>query len=186
MKVFLSIDFEACDGYGKWIAFAVGVFEYYTGTVLHKMIRYIRRPPEEYDTQRQVFWSNNRQAHQWILQHAVDTPANKVEDELCRFVRNMWVLYPRLRVVSDNPSFDIRILDNMLAEREMPLCNMSSRGEWSHVICSYSVQRSLQCAIYPRVKDTFTSHMAHTPWFDVCQKMNQFFCVLDQYPQLVY
>jgi hypothetical protein len=196
--VILTVDFESCDAYGTWIAYAAGIFSYPSGKVLRKLVRYIRRPIDQYDYKRKAFWLNKqRVAHDFIQNQAWDqSQEKKLELELVNFVREAHRQYPQLQVVSDHPTFDLRILDNMLQKHSKPLCTERHNGNWHHPVCTFTYGLSVQewggykniDALYQtsfgtmatgREVDGHVDEPLHTPWRDVMRIVGKYFKVLD-------
>ena len=191
----LAVDFEACDSAGTWIAFAAGVFSYPDGTAVERLVRIVKRPMEVYDYQRKAFWLNRHpKAHEWLQERAqaIET-AEAAETELAQFVREAHRRYPQLQVISDNPTFDLRLLDNILCSRGLPPCSIRADMSWTHAICTYSHAISAQQWIGTRNLDAMHRSMfggtsnrtvsdkdpLHTPWKDLITMVNNYFMVQD-------
>lgn len=191
----LAVDFESCDARGTWIAFAAAVFQYPGGQMIDSIVRAVRRPVESYDEPRRAFWfANHLEAHKWIERIAQPiTRTHALEGELCEFVRRAHRNYPHLTVLSDNPAFDLRLLDNMLCDRGMPVCSARDNGAWTHPMCSFSFSVALQkwavahnwsemqrhLLTKTRATQPLNTDPLHTPLRDVIAMVNRYFVTLD-------
>lgn len=195
--IVFTVDFEACDGYGLWIAYAAGVFSYPSGRCIESLVRYIKRPLSAYDDARKEFWLvNHKTAHDWICTHGEDiSHEEKYERELVQFIREAHRRYPHMRVISDNPSYDLRILDNLCQKYKAPPCTQRHDGKWHHPICTYTYALVVQLWLGTRNTDLLYNMSAakhqrttrqsdsceppHTPWTDVQQLVYKYFRILD-------
>ena len=110
---------------------------------------------------------------------------NEVEKKIVWLVRWIKENYKSFWTISDNPSFDIRLLDNILSKHNEPSISIRSDGSFFQPICTWSFKRSLSlvgkkpaknslkniCKIVNGIKSvnlqlSIGMYLRHTPLFD--------------------
>lgn len=184
-RYFLCVDFEACDAKGAWIAVAAGIFSYPSRCVVDMFMRAVRRPTYEYDQKRRVFWFvEHRAAHDWLMEIALapeEIPT--VERELAKFVREAHRRFPGLEVLSDNPAYDLRMLDNIMQRHDQPPVTERHDGSWARPTCTISFAHAAQMLLgrdWSAPTGTPRAEPPHTPWRDVQDIVDAHFRVLDR------
>lgn len=193
--MYLCVDFESCDGNGTWIAGAAGVFQEGSHGTPSRLVEaaefYMHRPLSQYDDKRRQFWLEmNASAHAYIEHRAggdhTDDVVQAKERAFCVFLRSAHDRYPSLKVVSDNPQFDLSVCNTMLRKHGFADVNVRSNGAWLHPICTFSYALAAQqltphdwwrpaakshCALFQRAQ----SYPSHTPLHDICMIMSNYF-----------
>jgi hypothetical protein len=153
-----SVDFESVDIYGDmWIAFAAIVMDTDTEQVVQQIHRYVPRDINVFSDMQMYFWFHqNLEAYTYMMKRCIcgKNPI-PLEIELANFARRMHTLYPDLIVIGDNPSFDYRLLNNILRDtRSLP---MHYRNNYSYVPI-----RAVRSNA-----NVFVEGIKHTPMHDV-------------------
>mmetsp|Transcript_20776 Transcript_20776/g.29273 ORF Transcript_20776/g.29273 Transcript_20776/m.29273 type:complete len:238 (+) Transcript_20776:300-1013(+) len=112
------------------------------------------------------FWKAYPVAYQFncdLIRESVRrfSTSKHVEEHICKFVESLRELYPRFWLISDNPSFDIRIIDNILHRHGNASINFRSASVFLQPICSWSFKRALQMAWHRGVgKPDVSQHLS--------------------------
>lgn len=198
----LVVDFEAYRVDDRsWMAFAAAICAYPKGFIMESITRILKIPIEQYDEPRKQFWTGQaKESHEYLIAHGSDPScAEQYELELVKFVRDAHRKYPTLQIISDNPSFDICLLDNILLKHKQPASCYRANGTWTHTICTYSFQVALQDAYHTknlhmvhrrfygynrlvlRQVDNISADesIAHTPYHDIMRVASNYFIALD-------
>lgn len=98
------------------------------------------------------FWRENQEAYEKnckIIEESSEVyrTTQNSENAISVFVETLKLTYHRFWMISDNPSFDIRILDNILTRQGKPLVNYRSKNVYLQPICSWSFRQALQLAL---------------------------------------
>ena len=172
--LYFACDFETCNS-KDWFGFYGVLYEWtpHTVRILRELEVYVNRPLEKFDQKRKKFWLvKNRQSYDYMMNSVTHTSVEKAEYDICKFVRS--IMYnSSVRVVSDNPQFDLGyILDTMLERHGKRLSTIRHCGKWRHSICSFSYTYGVAV---PALQGTSN----HTPKSDVGKFMHRFFYVLN-------
>lgn len=186
------IDYESCHARMErsWLAFCAVVVHYPSGVVCERLDGYVTRPLSEYDLPRQTFWSQRfPRAHRYIEDQArqLNRPAEEQELALVGFARAMHDKYPHLRLLSDNPTFDLGLLNTWLERYGRPSMMHGQRGNYVHPYCLHTgrlLMRALRCSVTavpvrPVEQVANNRDLAHTPWYDVCKLVTEAFRQFD-------
>ena len=198
----LSVDFEAYRFEdNSWFGFSAAICGYPMGCIVDSITRILKVPVEFYDEPRKHFWLTlHPKSHEYMYTHGEDMQKRKhFEMELVKFVRDAHRKYTALTVISDNPSFDIRLLDMLLAEYKAPASCYRADGTWHHVVDTASYQMALQDCFHTKsllsihrkwftrnrlivrqVDNVQPEHaILHTPLYDCLQVASAYFIALD-------
>lgn len=137
MRVYLCIDFEAINQQGDWWAYGCMLAHYHNGAILESIESYCDRSPEEFDAATREFWDTHPEARDRIKQKAVGLDRETEEKRLCDFIQSVFSQQSSVHVVTDNPQFDLRLLDNLLVKHGFPVIAMRA-GCYVHSVCSVS------------------------------------------------
>jgi hypothetical protein len=188
-KYVLCVDFEACNTNGTWLAFAAVIMEYPSRRIMSSIEHSIQRMEYEYDHKTKRFWQKHKQAFRYITQRA--RPAQErfqVEQYLVSFLRDAHWRYPDIQVISDHPTFDLRLLDNILERFGVSLCSFRQDGSWHHPICTISYKKAVDVILHQQpVTKRFVNPIVsipHTPLYDSVQICLDYFETIDRLESL--
>jgi hypothetical protein len=185
----LTVDFEACNGQGTWMSYCCAVAHYPERIILCEVRATVKRPAQSYDDVRRDFWFNKHRAAYDALQAYV-SEVKSAELQLVQFVQRAHQDHPFLQVVSDNPAFDLHLLNDMLMRHGYPTSNFRMNGKWCAPICTRSfikcyrlLQGGAELPPAPVSQSAFSVDavvgIPHTPWFDVRKILSDYFNCCD-------
>ena len=130
----------------SWFGFSVAICTYPMGSIIDSLTRILNVPFDEFDEPRRRFWNDVHPASlAYLRSEGKDMKfREEFEKELSSFVRRAHDKYPKLVVTSDNPTFDIRLLDIILLKHKVPAVCFRSDGTWTHVVDTVSYQNAVQ------------------------------------------
>lgn len=200
-KTFLTVDFEAINAHGRWVAYGAVVSLYPSGQVIAQLKGACVRKPEEYDEHTSQFWeqSDHKDTLQALTLNA-NTDPEVEEKKLCTFVREQLDKYPDVVMLQDNPQFDCAILNDMMSRNNMmPVSSrlMNNKRKYRSTICSksfrsgvavlfggqetlaYNIASHQRSCNPSRDIDTLATGPKHNPICDAAQTQSQFFAMMD-------
>ena len=113
-KVFLCMDFETTNRQDNWYCVCMLVATYPSGKILHSFEKYCTVTKEDFDQETLIFWNQHEEAYKSNDKHRNAMSQSDVEKEICKFISDIRSKYLGFYVVSDNPTFDICILNQIL------------------------------------------------------------------------
>jgi hypothetical protein len=174
-EVYIVWDFETFAP-GEWFAVAVCIAEYPSRKILMEYKVSIPLPLKNFHPDFRKFWEAlaplKLQLDQESRTHVSPSfqyvdygfEISKKRRELCQFMRQAHVRYPRLRTISDNPGVDLAILDRMLAQENLPAMSVRHNGKSAPVLDTRSYKLGVMGVINGKAKDTVeTVHRALFP-----------------------
>lgn len=187
-RVYLAIDFESIDTHGTWLSYAMVVAEYPSGKVLEERVSGCKRKLANYHPKTKIFWLKNEDAHGHILTQYGHLDPISEETLLCQFLQSICMKYQDLHVVSDNPQFDIRILDNILRKnKKEPISSRSN--SYFPTTCAWSYKQAVMSVLgrsaFKRTKKGGNREvdqnilLRHCPLSDCMRILSNHFHVLD-------
>jgi hypothetical protein len=197
-QVYISVDFEAIDE-NVWWSFGLIVSNYPLGNVIQKfqvgcdrsthicenkeINEFWKKHPAAYEANRLIGGKNTQKEAEWAIVH---------------FIREIKKKY-NFFLISDNPAFDVKILDDILARNgEKAIC--FRKGDYLQCLDTWTFRLAtmqilgLKSSDLNRVhanlnrplremdficQDDQTEFPRHTPVFDACQLALQYFKVKD-------
>ena len=172
MPVYLTIDFESTDKKGTWFSYAVILAEYPSGKILSMRQSGCNRPKTDYDEKTLKFWNKNLKAHN---QMTATYKTNKVEHEelcLCKYISQILAEYPTVYLISDNPQYDIKLVDNILAKYDFDPISMRNDKLYFQCICTWSYRLGVK-AILNQKRIDINALESNLP--DVYRELNAYF-----------
>jgi hypothetical protein len=196
-QVYVAIDFEAIDT-DIWWTFSAVVTNFPEG---HKIEQFTigvdRNKHEIQNTSIRDFWSKHSEAFAINKEIAGKVSEETAENNLVQYILDLKTRFQNFFLITDNPAFDVRLLDNILAKHGQK--SMSIRnGEYFQAIDTWSyrlatmqllgfrshelsrLHNTLQRPVRPItcfVNDS--NHRAHTPMYDASVLTSQYFKVKD-------
>jgi hypothetical protein len=190
-KIFLTIDFETVDGEDKWIACALMVATYPSGKIIEIFETSCQRSKEDYNERAKVFWKKNNRAHSFIEKQGMGQSVSDEEKKICENIRRIFDTYPDIYFVSDNPSVDVKIIDQILKRNGYPFTSFRGK-KYFQCICTWSFKLGIKSIIgnsldrlSPIEKRPTSAYFGyhHTPKSDCARILNSHFEVLDSLNQ---
>ena len=202
MAVVLTIDFEAYRfDDDSWLAFSVGICTYPMGCILDSLTRILKIPLDMFDQPRKHFWQIMHPESYAYLQRQGEDAANRevYEKELVQFVRDAHRKYENLSIISDNPTFDVTLLDTILTKHGAPKSCFRHDSTWTHIVDTRTYQDAIQDCfqtknltaihrkafgrnrlIVRQVDNIPHEHaIVHTPFYDCMKVASSYFIALD-------
>lgn len=195
-KLYFTVDFECVNIRGTWLSYGAVLSAYPSRRVISSIQATCHRSESEYDTHTLQFWKKHPEAHRSILVEASPNIAvNTLERHMCEYVRGVLNTYPNVFVVSDNPQFDIRILDNMLTQHGYPPVSYRPNGRYFQTLCTWSYRQAILGVLPSRTRSVLSRHaissrtsmsqldslkgVAHTPIHDCANILESHYAHLD-------
>ena len=141
--VYVTIDFEAVNQKGVWLCYCIMVSEYPRGKVIEFHQGRCDRSDDEYDEITKQFWENHSDAYHIIKSQYQCLPINDANKLLCSRISDIVSKYERAYFVSDNPQFDLKILDNILTSNGYDPVSRRSENLYLQCVCTWSFQLSI-------------------------------------------
>lgn len=150
-QLFVCVDFKCANRKGAWLCYCIMVSEYPTGTILYSTVGYCHRHAGVYDESTMAFWNKHRRSYDLIVSEYADN-VQDAELLLCQYIGHIVREFPNARVISDNPQYDIRILDNVLTSHGWEPVSCRG-GSYSQCVCTVSFERAV-LAMYKHTPPT--------------------------------
>lgn len=193
MKVFMTIDFESVNQNGKWFAYAIMIASYPSGEILDTKESICHRSVEDYDDVTRDFWEKHPEAYEQLMWKSSNNTPEQQEIELCKYVSNILLKYPHIYIISDNPQYDIRLLDNILERHSFSPVALRSNNLYLQCICTWSFKMGVISILGKPHKHFFTKKPnisknrrvddyfgpKHMPIADCAYILSQHFGVMD-------
>lgn len=196
-KHFLTIDFESVTQTSKWFAYALMLVEYPSGKIVQCKEGGCKRVLSEYDVESKIFWNKHKNAHDYLLKkHENVSDDIEIEEfNLCSCIRQIIQDFPNVYIVSDNPQYDIRLLDNMLEKYNFPPISVRGPDIYYQCICTWSFQLAT-LALLDLKREDINNYLhnnkllkqrqidsyfglRHTPTADCARILNEHFQLMD-------
>ena len=152
MRIYITIDFECVNTRGSWLCYSVLASSYPAGNVVYQCDGACVRSPDEYDDRTAAFWEKHP-----VAKKAIDNmsalPVKAAEALLCDRIVALLKRFPDAYFVSDNPQYDIRIVDNILTTRGFGKISDRRQNTYRQTICTWSFQLSVLSVYNYRLSD---------------------------------
>jgi hypothetical protein len=197
-QVYVAIDFEAIDT-DKWWTCSVIVSNFPEGQIIEQFTIGVDRSEFKIqDDSIREFWLKHSDAFAVNTKIAGTRSEEVAEKELVKYVLNLKRKYHNFFLISDNPSFDVRLLDNILAIYGEKSMSLRLGGDYFQCIDTWSYRLSTQQLLNFRSHELSRVHgtlqrpvrpvtrfveesggLRHTPTFDAMVLTSQYFKVKD-------
>lgn len=175
---FVSIDFE-CFNPNVWQSMAIVVYDKY-GIKESFTSHCEREVPSTKKTG--MFWDKHRDAFDHNL---ITGKGRNVKDEefrICTFIRRMKRVYTRCYLVSDNPEFDIGLLNDILIRNGQTIISHRRHNLYLQTICTWTSKLVLKMLGIRQQKLDIIEYcgqgIPHTPLHDCKRILNDYLCTL--------
>lgn len=195
--VYVTIDFESVNTCGRWYCYSIMVSNYPKGDVLEIQTGGCTINDSEYDAATAAFWNRNRKAHD--INRSDDNykklPPQEATILLCSRISKIMKEYPRVYFVTDNPGYDLTILNTILVQNGYNPVSNRDGDVYFQCICSWSFRLSTLAILgisRSKVNEYLRQHNIrhdrtvdiyfgprHTPQADCARIMSQHFEILD-------
>lgn len=143
------------------------------------------RQVDEYDQYTLNFWNQNPKVHAMLQQEGSGNCVAEEEKKLCDFISHAFIEYPNVITVSDNPHFDMAIMNNILQKYQCPPIALRS-GRYFRPLCTWSFAQAFRATKHVIDNNSNTGRdvdkkvvIRHHPFWDCCWILSQHFKMLD-------
>lgn len=181
-EVYLTFDFEAVNRNGLWWACGIVLAEYPTRKVLDHRLFIVDRRVRDFDKHTMSFWSKNVAAFMFLRNHSTAVSEQKAEIELIDYLNSVWKKYVRVKIISDNPQFDVRLMDNILIKNGQPVLALRVPNKYLYVTCTRSFRQGCtknNIIIQGKTLHIINHVLQHVPVNDSCHILSRHFDILD-------
>ena len=141
-KLFMTIDFESIAD-NKWIAASFMIAEYPSGQIIETNEFGCYRHISEYSDKSIIFWHKNPKAWKYIKDKFAHHDRKIEEINMCLKINQILDTYPNIHLISDNPQFDIKMMDNILSEHGYEFTSSRKYNSYRQCLCTWSFQRAI-------------------------------------------
>ncbi len=155
----MVIDFES-DRNGTWTCFAAVVICWSS----QKLLQYVQighstkgvpepagptEEQKEFDADLLAFWKRHPDAQQYNAKLCARHTKPEAEKIITEFVKGVKSSWPNFYLLTDNPSLDVRLLDNILLQNGSTPVSYRTKatGKYRQPVCLWSFGRSLPAYI---------------------------------------
>lgn len=197
-QVYVAIDFETID-IDTWWTVSIVVTNFPEGQIIEQFTTGVDRSLHNIqDKSIKDFWADHKAAFEINTEIAGRCSEAFAEKELVNYITDLKRKYQSFFLITDNPAFDVRLLDNILAKYgkdAMSLRNgdyFQAIDTWSYRLAtmqilgfrSHELSRVHSTLQRPFFRDvtSFVQNsggLRHTPVFDACVLTSQYFQVKD-------
>ena len=189
---YVIVDFE-CTEPNQWQS--VGIVLYERRGTCGRIVRKLHVACDRGDTvsssTSRVFWSRNKAAFDYNVRMGKGRSIEAAETDICAFVVDLKRAFPHFYLLSDNPEYDVALLNSILTRHDLSVMSHRSETIYHQAICTWSSRRTLGllglkhqttdmvglCRYHER------GMLAHTPLFDCMKILNDYLCTIDSIAQ---
>jgi len=144
MRIYTSVDFEAVNAKGDWWACGIVVAEYPSRRVLFSETYTCPRSRGEFDPVTLNFWQEHPNAFRFLRHLETKTSVVDAEILFCSELMRLIHRFPKFFLLSDNPQFDIALLDQILLRGKLPKIAQRCPDKYLHTTCTRSFQQAVR------------------------------------------
>ena len=197
-QIILGVDIEVFQNVPKWSSIGMIVAKWPCGTILDKFETGCMRGSNTLGSDKVAFWGKHTDAYKYNNNLCKSKKVYEEEERISVFLSKWLKQYPNVYIVSDNPSFDIAMLQNIyqghaIRQKISPLPSIMIRNQvYYQPICTWSMKRSIRLITGMNVKymkkdtnrDIYKmshnpSGIPHTPLFDTAKILDEYLSILD-------
>ena len=200
-KIVLCVDIEVFQHQPKWTTIGIMVAKYPCGSILDMFETGCVRQTNTIAPDKRSFWNKYPDAYEYNIKLCKNKKVYEEEKRISAFVSKWMKKHPNLYIISDNPAFDIAMLQTIYqnnAQRNDPTqTNISSitirEGQYYQPVCIWTMKRCVQLLTGTNIKylkqknkHHAISNMAHdknnilhTPLYDASKIIDEYFLLLD-------
>ena len=180
---YVVIDFE-CIRPNEWQSVGIIVYEQRgcSGRIIRQISCACDRGTDMLDTSTSLseFWRQNQDALEYNRKMGHGISVLDAEVRICKFVEKIKRDFPHFYLVSDNPEYDIGIMNQILIRHGLSVMSQRTSTIYHQSICTWSTRRALEqagirCPWHDHVgiKNAMAhGQMPHTPVFDCMRILN--------------
>jgi hypothetical protein len=186
-RTYVGIDVE-CFQPRKWKSIGIVVVTYPSGRIVDSME--IGTQHSDVSKTCQEFWDRHPKSFEYnvALGHGTDSDAQ--ECIMCTFLERILTVYPHAFILSDNPSLDIAVVEDIF-QRKMNRSMLVRNDRFYPVVDTWSARMTLQSVIGRMIPQNTTctrdvtliwnnaETIDHTPRMDAYKVVSRYFSVLD-------
>jgi hypothetical protein len=198
-KVIMCVDIEIFQHQPKWSTIGILIVKWPCGSILDSFETGCARGTNSLSRETKLFWDKYPSAYKYNIELCKNKKVYEEEKNISHFVSTWLKKHPNIYIISDNPTFDISMLQNIYQnnaireDQKDPLPSIMIRnGNYYQPICTWSVKRTLQLmfnvnfkyiprALYREVSQMANDplHILHTPLYDCSKIVSEYFLMLD-------
>lgn len=138
-KIFVSIDFESHRP-GDWVGFGCVIVTYPEGDVLDSLEVICDRSKEPWKAETLGFWHKHPTALDYLLKRGSGMDPLVAENQIVEYILYIKSTFPGFYLISDNPSFDVGMLNNILLRHGHSVVADRVNGLYHQTICTWSTR----------------------------------------------
>ena len=175
---FVSIDFE-CFNPNIWQS--MGVVIYDKSGIKETFSSHCEREPP-YTKETRSFWKKHHDAY--VYNHTLGKGRDVRDEEkrICLFIQQIKRKYTRCYMLSDNPEFDISLLNDILTRNGYTIISHRSSKVYLQTICTWTSRLILKMLGVRQLKMDIIKYdghdIHHTPIHDCKRILNDYLCTL--------
>ena len=155
---YVFLDVDDFDGPHKWMAICFLHARYPSREILHVQEFYVDRTRDIISNgEKREFWSRHSDALKYNLERGAGIPEAMAETNLCQYVNDLRTQTPHFFLVSDNPGFDVAVVDHILAKHGHPPLCQRPNGRYLQTLCAWSFRLVLTQLFRERSSALFQS-----------------------------
>jgi len=142
-QTYVVVDIETIDT-NVWLSMAFVISRYPSGTIVAMEEMFVDRTSHIIQNESiRSFWQLHDDAYQHNLQRGIGVSELVAEHRVCSYINELRRKTPHFFLVSDNPSFDVRILDGILTKHGHPSLSDRGPGLYAQVLDTWSYRLAL-------------------------------------------
>jgi len=143
-KEYVILDVDDFDGPDKWMAVCFLRVRYPSRQILDVREFYVDRTRDTITHhEKRLFWQNHSAALQYNLEQGAGIQEAVAEKNLCQYVSELRAEIPHFFLVSDNPGYDVAVVDKILTKHGYPPLSQRSDGRYAQTLCAWSYRLAL-------------------------------------------
>ena len=197
-QIILAVDIEVFQNAPKWTTIGIVLSKWPSGEIIDTLETGCMRGYNNVSTDKKLFWETHDAAYRYNINLCKNKRVYAEEDRISMFMKKWLTEYPNLYIISDNPSFDISMLQLIYQnhgsrQKHSPVPSIMIRNNvYYQPICTWSMKRTIQMTTgmkmkhinKDRTRDVFKkahdqSGIRHTPLFDAFKITDEYFSMLD-------
>jgi hypothetical protein len=184
-SVYLVIDFE-CFQPNLWQSVGILLYDADNHCLVREFHTACERGGTKMSTATRDFWRQHPCAFLWNCSAGKTKLARSEEIRICAFIEQAKADYPNFFLISDNPEYDVGMLNNILERNGHALMSRRNSRTYFQSICTWSSKRILDLLGIPIWEQDLLqlppmpvdTDLAHTPLYDCRRVLNTYLCLL--------
>ena len=197
-RIVLGVDIEVFQNAPKWSTIGMIIAKWPCGSIIDTFETGCMRGSNTLATDKVAFWGKHTAAYEYNNNLCKTKKVYEEEERISTFLSKWLKQYPSLYIVSDNPAFDIAMLQTIyqnhaIRQKISPVPSIMIRNHiYYQPICTWSMKRTIQLitGINAKYMKKYTerdiykmshdlSGIIHTPLFDTSKIIDEYLTLLD-------